>query len=106
MAVEYYLILGVDVGYEEPDEDMWEIYDSYKDTSKNIYYLLDEMRGEYHIVGKVLSYGDREDGIGHKTFDTDLHEYYFDVIQEIKAHIQEKFGVYDEPRLHVLAHYY
>ena len=103
-----YIMIGVDVGYKNFDEEKYSEHDIYlnkKDVGE-IAYVLDWMSEEYFIVGVILVIDKRGyNGFPLVEFSLENNEEYNEYKEIVKNHIKENFDLEVEPKLLVFTHW-
>lgn len=100
-----WIVIGANIGMENYDDDSCDKYDELcnRDKFGELTYLIDEMRGEYFIVGVVVKAADEYSGFG-LTEITTLDSFEKDS-EIVRKHVKENFGLEVTPKLIVLTHF-
>ncbi|MET1134682.1 hypothetical protein ABWW12_01795 [Bacillus subtilis] len=100
-----WVLIGADIGFDQFDEDKYEEYEKFAmmDNVGELTYLIDGMRGEYFIVGEVVTKAD--ESAGFRLSEIEVGDIYEDACEKVRAHIRNEFGVDAEPKLIVITHF-
>ncbi|MGD2353398.1 hypothetical protein ACP8H2_17095 [Bacillus subtilis] len=100
-----WVLIGANIGYDQNDHEKWEEYDKFVGRSRSgeLTYLIDGMRGEYFIVGEVVTKADESEGFGIS--EIEVSAIYEGACERVRDHIRNEFGVDAEPKLIVITHF-
>ncbi|URO01742.1 hypothetical protein 268TH002_45 [Bacillus phage 268TH002] len=100
-----WVLIGADIGYDQNDHEKWEEYEKFAemDNIGELTYLIDGMRGEYFIVGEVVTKADESEGFGIS--EIKVGDIYEGACERVREHIRNEFGVDTEPKLIVITHF-